>query len=179
MARKKYVRFGSLARKNRRTLNVCVGDCIDSYRDRFTAKGILESVYRYGQLRYRYGQLRYRYGQLRYRYGQLRVIWQEGASSSVVYCLLPPTLVYFAVLQPGLFSVYCVIHCTTTRTTFSELPQALCSSAIVFSVTRAVISLLSNILWCHSLLALDILFPGAITMTKLAFLFWMLTLMSC
>ena len=50
---------------------------------------------------------------------------------------------------------------------------------IVFSVTKAVISLLPNILWCHSLLALDILFPGAITMTKLAFLFWMLSLVSC
>ena len=56
------------------------------------------------------------------------------------YCLLPPALVYFAVIQPGLFSVYCLIRCTTTKTLFSELPQVLCWSAIVFSVTRAVIS---------------------------------------
>ena len=65
----------------------------------------------------------------------------------------PPasSLVYFAVMQPGLFSGYCLIHCTTTRskTPFSELRHALCYSAIVFSVTRAVIRMLSNILWCH------------------------------
>ena len=94
---------------------------------------------------------------------------------SVVYCLLPPTLVYLAVLQPGLFSVYCLIHCTTTKTTFSELPRAHCWTAIVFSVTRAVVSLLPNILWCHSLLALNILFPEAVTMTTLAFLIWTIT----
>ena len=69
--------------------------------------------------------------------------------------------------------------CTITRTTFSELPQALCWSSIVFSVTRAVISLLPMILWCHSLLVLDILFPGAVTMTKLAFLLYMLSVVSC
>ena len=74
--------------------------------------------------------------------------------------------------------VYCIIHCTT-RTTFSELPQAPCWSANVFSVIRAVINLLLNILWCHSLLVLDIVFPVAISMTKLAFLFWMLSLVSC
>ena len=78
--------------------------------------------YRYGQLRYRYRQLRYRYSQLRYRYDQIRFIWQERAPRTV-YCVLPPALVYFAVLQPGLFSVYCLIHCTSTRTTFSELSQ--------------------------------------------------------
>ena len=39
----------------------------------------------------------------------------------VVYCLLPPTLVYFAVLKPRLLSVYCLIHCTTTRTTSDTL----------------------------------------------------------
>ena len=93
---------------------------------------------------------------------------RKGFQHYVVYCLLPPTWVYFAVLQPRLFSVYCPIHCTTTKTPLSELPQALCWSAIVFSVTRAVISLLPNIIWCHSLLAFDILFPGAVTMTKLA-----------
>ena len=59
-------------------------------------------------------------------------------------------------------------HCITTKTTFSEIPGALSWSAIGFSVTRAVISLLPNILWCHSLLALDILFPWPVTMTKLA-----------
>ena len=103
---------------------------------------------------------------------------RRGFQHCAVYCLLPPALVYFAVLQPGLFSVYCHMHFTATRTTFSELPQALCWSAIVFSATRAVISLLPNILWCHSLLALDVMFPGAVTMTKLAFLLWMLSLVS-
>ena len=88
----------------------------------------------------------------------------------VVFCLLPLTLVYFAMLKPGLFSVYILIYCTTTKTRFSELPQALCCSTIVFSVTRAVIKLLPNILWCHLLLALDILFPEAIITTKLALL---------
>ena len=48
---------------------MCVGDGIDSDRDRFTARGVLWYVYRYGQLRYQYGQLRF--------------IWQEGASSTV------------------------------------------------------------------------------------------------
>ena len=48
---------------------------------------------------------------------------RRGFEESVVYCLLPPTLVYFAVMQTGLFSVYFLIHCITT---FSELPQALC-----------------------------------------------------
>ena len=38
---------------------------------------------------------------------------------------MPPTLVYLAELQPGLFSVYRLIHCTATRTLFSELPQTL------------------------------------------------------
>ena len=128
-------------------------------------------MYQYGQLRYRYGRLRYRYGQERYRYGQTVHLARRGFQDCVVYCLLPPTLVYFVVLQPRLFSVYCLIHCTTTRTPFSELPQALCWPAIIFSVTRAVISLLPNIILCHSLLASDILFPGAATMTKLAFLF--------
>ena len=51
---------------------------------------------------------------------------RRAVQDCVVYCLLPSTLVYCAVLQPGLFSVYCLIYCTTTRTTFSELPQALC-----------------------------------------------------
>ena len=63
--------------------SMCVGDCIDSERDRFSAKGVLKSVYRYGRLRYRYGQLRYRCGHLQYRYGQLRFIWQERASRTV------------------------------------------------------------------------------------------------
>ena len=49
-----------------------------------------------------------------------------GFQGCIVYCLLPPTMVYFAVLQPGLFSVHCLIHCTATRTTFIELPHALC-----------------------------------------------------
>ena len=83
----------------------------------------------------------------------------------VVYCLLPPTLVYFAVLQPGLFSVYCLIHCTTTRTTFSALlycnqdcsqcivsytvqplgpPSVLCCTA-----ARTVLSVLSHTLYNH------------------------------
>ena len=87
----------------------------------------------------------------------------------LAYCLLPPMLVYFALMQPGLFSVYYLILCTTTKTSFSELPQALCWSAIIFSITRAVIILLPNIVWRHSLLALDILFPWAITMTRLAY----------
>ena len=104
---------------------------------------------------------------------------KRGFQDCVVYCLLPPALVNFVVLQPGLFSVYCLIHCTTTKTLFSELPLALCWSAIVFSVTRAVISWLPNILWCPSLLSLDILFPGAVAMTKLVLLFWMLALVSC
>ena len=103
---------------------------------------------------------------------------RRGFQDCVVYCLLPPTLVCFAVLQPGLFLSYCLIHCTTTRTTFSQLHKALCWSVIVYSATRAVISLLLNILWCHSLLALDILFPCVITMTKFAFLFWILLLMN-
>ena len=51
---------------------------------------------------------------------------RRGFQDCVVYCLLPPTLVYFAVLQPGLFSVCCLIDCTTTKTTLSELPHALC-----------------------------------------------------
>ena len=51
---------------------------------------------------------------------------RRGFQDYEVYCLLPPTLAYFAVLQPGLSSLYCLIHCTTTRTTFSELPQGLC-----------------------------------------------------
>ena len=65
----------------------------------------------------------------------------KGLPNCTVYCLLHPRLVYFAVLQPGLFSVYCLIHCKTARrrTPFSELSQALCWSAIVFSVTRAVV----------------------------------------
>ena len=59
------------------------------------------------------------YCQLRYRYSQLKVyLARRGSQNCVVYCLLPPTLVYFAVLQPGLFSVYCLIHRVTTRTTF-------------------------------------------------------------
>ena len=56
--------------------SLCVGDCIDPDRDRFTAKGVLKSVYRYGQLRYRHGQLRF--------------IWQEEASSTewyIAFCL--------------------------------------------------------------------------------------------
>ena len=67
---------------------------------------------------------------------------RRGFQDCTVYWLLPPTLVYFAVQQPWLFSIYCLTHCTTTRTPFSELSQALCWSAIVFSVSRAVISLL-------------------------------------
>ena len=51
---------------------------------------------------------------------------RRGFQDSEVFCILPPTLVYFAVLQPGLFSVYCLTHCTTTKTPFSELPQTLC-----------------------------------------------------
>ena len=51
---------------------------------------------------------------------------RRGFQHCVVHCLLPPTLVYFAVMQPGLFSVDCLIHCTTTKTPFSELPQAFC-----------------------------------------------------
>ena len=78
------------------------------------------------------------------------------------------SLLLLLLVQPGLFSMYYLTHCTATKTPFSELPQALNWSAIVFSVTRAVISLLPNILWCHSLLAFDILFPWAITMTRLA-----------
>ena len=58
---------------------------------------------------------------------------KKGLPGLCIVLPLPPTLVYFAVLQPGLFSVYCLIHCTTTRTTFSELHQALAWSAIVFS----------------------------------------------
>ena len=58
---------------------------------------------------------------------------RRGFQNCVVYCLLPATLVYSAVLQPGLLSVYCLIHYTTTslpRTTFSELLQALCHQFI-------------------------------------------------
>ena len=42
---------------------------------------------------------------------------RRGFQHCVVYCLLPPVVVYFAVLQPGLFRVYSLIHLTTTRTT--------------------------------------------------------------
>ena len=51
---------------------------------------------------------------------------RRGFQHCVVYCLLPPTLVYFTVLRPGLFKVHCLVHCTTTRTPFKELPRALC-----------------------------------------------------
>ena len=84
--------------------------------------------------------------------------------------VLPPASNFGVLCCTATKTVFNLIHCTTTRTTFSELPQALSWSVIVFSVTRAVISLLPNTLWCHSLLAFDILFPGAITMTRLAFL---------
>ena len=82
--------------------------------------------------------------------------------------VLPRTLVYFAVMPPRLFSVYCLMHCTTTKTPFSELPQALCWSSIVCNTTRSAIGLLPNILWCQSLPVFQFLLPGAITMTKLA-----------
>ena len=87
--------------------------------------------------------------------------------------VLPPTSsvgVLCCTVTRTVLSVLSHRLCTTTRTTFSELPQALCWSVIVFSVTRAVISLSPDMLWCHSLLTFDILFPGTITMTKLAFL---------
>ena len=35
---------------------------------------------------------------------------RRGFQDCAVYCLLPPSLVYFAVLQPGLFSIFCLIH---------------------------------------------------------------------
>ena len=92
-----------------------------------------------------------------------------------------------SVLRPASnFGVLCctatravLIHCAITRTTFSELLQALCCSAIVFNIIRAVISLLPYILWCHSLLTLGILFHGTSITTILASLFWMLSLASC
>ena len=82
-------------------------------------------------------------------------------------------------MQPGLFSVYCLIHCTTTKTALCELPQALCWSAFVFSITRAVISLFAK----HTL----VLFFSCLwyfvswgnRSDQTCFLFWMLSSLSC
>ena len=76
------------------------------------------------QLQYWYGQLPYRYGQLwnwyTVSYGtDMSVavhLARRGFQDCVVYCLLPPMLMYFAELQPELFSVYCLIHWTTSGT---------------------------------------------------------------
>ena len=90
---------------------------------------------------------------------------RKGFQDCVMYCLQHPTLVYFAVLQPGLFSVYCLIHCTTTRTTFSTLLYcnqdcSLCivsytvqplgpHSVLCCTATRTVLCVLSHTLYNH------------------------------
>ena len=145
MARRKCICSGFLGRKTRRTLIVCRRLHRLWYRSIYRERRTVVCV------PIRPVAVSIRSVTVPIQSVSVRLVHQH----CVVYCLLPPTLVYFAVLQPGLFSVYCLIHCTTTRTTFSELPQALYWSAIVFSVSRAVISLLPNILWCDSLLTLD------------------------
>ena len=94
--------------------SMCVGDCIDS------AKGVLCSL---STDTTSYSADTVSYGTDMVSYGSSDKKGLPGLC--IVYCLQPPTLVYFAVLQLGLFSVYCPIHYTTTSTTFSELPQAL------------------------------------------------------
>ena len=96
--------------------SMCFGDCIDSDRDRLPRKtycSLCTDTASYG------------FNTVPIESVTVHLA-RRGFQDRVVYCLLPPTLVYFAVLQPGLFSVYCLIHCITTRTTFNELPQALC-----------------------------------------------------
>ena len=136
---------------------------MDSDRDRFTARGVLyrysQVLYRYSQVRYRYSQVLYRYSQVLYRYSQVLFIWQEGASSTV-----PPTLVYFAVLQLGLS------QCIVSYTVQPLSPPSVNYLRHQFVAKHTLLSSISD---------LDILFPGAITMTRLAFLFWMLSLVSC
>ena len=52
----------------------CVGDCTDSDRDRFSAKGWLSSMDQYGQLQYQYYQLQHWYGQSRCWCGQIQSV---------------------------------------------------------------------------------------------------------
>ena len=126
---KKMYQFRFLGERKTEECSMCVGDYIDSDRDQFTVKGVSIPCIDTAS-----------YGSLPIQSVTVDLVRRD------FYCLLPPALVYFATLQPVLFAVYCLIHCTTTTTPFSKQPQALCWSAIVLSVTRAVISLLPNTL---------------------------------
>ena len=70
--------------------SMCVGDCIDSDILRFYTKGVTVPI---------------RAVTVPIRPVTVNLA-RKGFMDCVVYCLLPPTFVYFAVLQPALFSVY-------------------------------------------------------------------------
>ena len=97
--------------------SMCVGNCIDSDSVWFSAKGALYVVC-------------VPIWPVTVPIGSVTVpkwlgpvhLARRGFQHCIEYCLLPPMLVYFAVLQPGLFLASCLIHSKTTRTTFSELP---------------------------------------------------------
>ena len=97
---------------------------------------------------------------------------RRGFQDSVVYCFMHPTLC--TLLYCNQDYSQCIVSYTIQALGPPSMNYLMHSTDLpvcVFSVTRAVVSLLPNILWCHLLLAMDILFPWAITTAKFTFLF--------
>ena len=159
---------------------MCFSDCIGCDRDWLPWKAyccLCMDRYWYSQLRYWYSTLTVLIQSVTVLTQSVTFIWQKKGLPALCSVLPPASnVVYFAVLQPGLFSMYCLMHCTLQPQEPPSVDYLRHSADLPYHCNQS----------CHQFVAKQTLMSFITGLGYFvswgnynAFLFWMLSLVSC